>query len=430
MIMTTPARPGSGAGRRRPSQDLTLSGPLLTRLYLTAGAGVVLHGVLSASGSGRWWELGVGVAALGFSGVGFRLTWSDVPAAAGRAFPLIAIALNTLMGLFGSHDAIIPVVLGLALIAVWTGIGLESVDLVTTSLVLAASLVAVSWHSVGPAIALPQALSASVLLIGLGYAMHLLRAQLDVTADRASSARQGVADAAMAAQRQREQQESERADATRAELARRADLQAQVAAQVGTLAGAASGVSNQAGAVSAAVDEMSHALQELTRTAQISDQISESVAAKAREASEVMAALAESSAQIMAASDVIQGIAEQTNLLALNATIESARAGEAGHGFAVVANEVKDLARQSGDNADTITRTLAEVRSQVDAAVSRVAEISASMDELNRQNGTLAAAIEEQSAVVQQIAESVGSTATEADRMAEGVRSLERIAAG
>jgi len=132
----------------------------------------------------------------------------------------------------------------------------------------------------------------------------------------------------------------------------------------------------------------------------------------------------------MAASDVIHAIAEQTNLLALNATIESARAGEAGRGFAVVANEVKDLARQSGENADTITRTLAEVRTQVDAAVARVAEISHSMDELNQQNGTLAAAIEEQSVSVQQIAESVGSTAGEADRMAAGIRSLEQIARG
>jgi hypothetical protein len=422
----TPARPGPGVSRRRPSDDLTLSGRLFSRLYLTGGAGVLLHGAFASQG--RWWEVGVGLAALLVAGISSQVKWEDVPSAVGRALPLLAVALIAVMGL-GSVDAVMPMTVALALTVVWTGMALELVDLVATSVLMTVVLIGTLWHHLGASKALPQAASAAVLLVGFGASMYWLRTQYDIVQEKIGAAQQGVADAAMAAERVREQQEAERTAMTRAELDKRSELQQQVAAQVATLAGAASGVSSQAGAVSAAVDEMSHALQELTRTAQVSDQISETVAAKAREASEVMAALAESSAQIMAASDVIQGIAEQTNLLALNATIESARAGEAGRGFAVVANEVKDLARQSGDNADTITRTLAEVRSQVDAAVSRVAEISASMDELNRQNGTLAAAIEEQSAVVQQIAESVGSTATEADRMAEGVRSLERISA-
>jgi methyl-accepting chemotaxis protein len=421
----TPARPGPGVARRRSSDDLSISGPLFPRLVLTGAAGILLHGMFTSHG--RAVELAVGALALAVAAIGSRVNWEGVASGTARALPLLGVGLTAFLGL-ASVDALMPMNLALALTVVWTGLALELADLIVVSVLLTAVQVGALWHFGGAATAVSQATAASVLLVGLGASVRWLRGQYDLTQDRVSGAQQVAADAAVAAERTREQQESERAELTRAELGRRADLQQQVMAEVSTLAGAASGVSSQAGAVSAAVDEMSHALQELTRTAQVSDQISETVAAKAREASEVMAALAESSAQIMAASDVIQGIAEQTNLLALNATIESARAGEAGRGFAVVANEVKDLARQSGDNADTITRTLAEVRSQVDAAVSRVAEISASMDELNRQNGALASAIEEQSAVVQQIAESVGSTATEADRMAEGVRSLERIA--
>jgi methyl-accepting chemotaxis protein len=411
---------------RRPSEDLTASGGLLSRMYLTGGASVALHGLFATPSPGRWWELGVGLVALLVGAIASQVSWQRVPSGIGRTLPMLALGLIATMGV-GSANALAPVSLCLALNVVWTGIALESIDVMIGNTLATGVLFVSIWAHEGLGTGFSEASTLSVLLWGLGLAMFWLRGQLDAARDASVRAQADAAAAQEAAVLEREQQEAARAEAARAELARRSDLQQQVAEQAATLAGAASGVSTQAGAVASAVDEMSQALQELTRTAQVSDQISETVAAKAREASEVMAALAESSAQIMASSDVIQGIAEQTNLLALNATIESARAGEAGRGFAVVANEVKDLARQSGDNADTITRTLAEVRTQVDAAVARVAEISVSMDDLNRQNGTLAAAIEEQSAVVQHIAQSVGATAAEADRMAGGVRSLEQI---
>jgi Methyl-accepting chemotaxis protein (MCP) signalling domain len=120
-------------------------------------------------------------------------------------------------------------------------------------------------------------------------------------------------------------------------------------------------------------------------------------------------------------------IAEQTNLLALNATIESARAGDAGRGFAVVASEVKDLARQSGKNADTIASTLSRVQEQISSASQRVQQITDSRAELASHNGTLAAAVERQSSSVRHVSSRIRETAVDISEMADGISALELI---
>ncbi|MBB1363960.1 MULTISPECIES: methyl-accepting chemotaxis protein [unclassified Shewanella] len=143
---------------------------------------------------------------------------------------------------------------------------------------------------------------------------------------------------------------------------------------------------------------------------------------------EVISHLAKESQNIGQVLSVIKGIAEQTNLLALNAAIEAARAGEQGRGFAVVADEVRTLAKRTQDSTLQIETMIGGLQKSVVLAVSSMdeglvlvnnandktssagvvlSEIVTSVDSINELNTQIATAAEEQSYVAESINKSI-----------------------
>jgi methyl-accepting chemotaxis protein len=116
--------------------------------------------------------------------------------------------------------------------------------------------------------------------------------------------------------------------------------------------------------------------------------------ASAEQSAEVVRRLNEASAQVQDVVKLIEGVAAQTRLLALNATIEAARANEAGRGFAIVANEVKQLAETTGSATSDIGHRIDEIRQQTVNAVAAIDGLIQSMRGIDDMVGGVAAAAE------------------------------------
>nr|WP_283247969.1 methyl-accepting chemotaxis protein [Marinomonas lutimaris] len=116
------------------------------------------------------------------------------------------------------------------------------------------------------------------------------------------------------------------------------------------------------------VDDANQGLQNL----QLAEGVLQELTHQVTSTSEVINRLSNNSTQISSVLDVIRSIADQTNLLALNAAIEAARAGEQGRGFAVVADEVRNLASKTKQSTQDIQAMIESLQKGVTEAVNNI----------------------------------------------------------
>jgi methyl-accepting chemotaxis protein len=195
-----------------------------------------------------------------------------------------------------------------------------------------------------------------------------------------------------------------------------------------SVAGASEETSANVNTVASATEEMSASAQEISKQVSAVAHRARSATINAENTSKKVNELNSLVGNIGEVVYAIKDIAEQTNLLALNATIEAARAGEAGKGFAVVADEVKKLASETARKTEEIETRISQIQTATSDSVNAMAEIITGISDIDGMSASAAGAVEEQNAVISEITRNISEVSQAAQDVANVIGQVQAAA--
>jgi methyl-accepting chemotaxis protein len=163
--------------------------------------------------------------------------------------------------------------------------------------------------------------------------------------------------------------------------------------------------------VASAAEEMTATISDVNSNTEQAGKVTGEAVEEAKSATAKVQQLGRAASEISKVTEVITDISGQTNLLALNATIEAARAGEAGKGFGVVANEIKELAKQTAEATDQIKSQIEDIQNSTTETVNQIERITTVINTVNDTVNTITGAVREQTSATDEIASNVAQAA-------------------